>query len=314
MTLNASNRNLPVSVLNRNIIDEFEKAARRSGLTEERAIASGLIDAHIVFCFGPERPSPPFVVLETKMVHLQESYLAYLWAMIYSTFVIYEFGVQEPMLHGVFDGKCHFTTQELRRAKSLGDWAKRFALTYQPWDDVALPNPRQHIDSAERTLAEKANAIFLRAVIHLVAHEFGHLSGRHNIETTDIERVELEKEADNFALDFLVDTSAGESEKQISGAALVMLTCSSLFLTEHFPMIWKHRHPHTHDRIRNAITGLNLTSQKSKDYLYFLAAMGLSQYLDSKNLPGDAPMADTAEDLFVWYLDRYDELGARSGI
>ena len=308
MASTTSSQNLPVHVLTRNITHELESAAHRNKLTEERAIATGLIDAQLVFCFGPERPVPPFVVLESKMVHLQESYLAYLWAMIYSSFVIYEHGVQEPMMKGAFDGTCKYNSQELIRGKQLGDWAKRFAFEYGPWDDQLLPNPRRHVDVVEQKLAGKANAIFLRAVTYLIAHEFGHLSGRHNVETSDIERIEQEKEADNFALAFLVDGEASESEKQISGAALVMLTCSNLFLTVEFPQVWKRRHPHTHDRIRNAISGLNLTSQKSKDYLYYLATIGLKQFLDSKQLASTAPFEDTPEDLFHWYLNCYDEL------
>jgi hypothetical protein len=307
-----SSQHLPIHVLNPNITHELESAAHRSRLTEERAIASGLIDAKLVFCFGPERPAPPFVVLESKMVHLQESYLAYLWAMIYSSFVIYEHGVQEPMMKGTFDGTCKYNSQELMRGKQLGDWAKRFAFQYEAWDDQLLPNPERHLDVIEKTLAGKANAMFLRAVTYLIAHEFGHLAGRHDVETSNVERIEQEKEADNFALAFLVDGEASETEKQISGAALVMLTCSNLFLTVEFPQVWKRRHPHTHDRIRNAISGLNLTAQKGKDYLYYLAAIGLKQFLDSKQLASGAPFEDTAEDLFHWYLDRYDELLALS--
>ena len=178
MASNTSSQNLPVHVLTPNITHELEIATHRSGLTEERAIASGLIDAQLVFCFGPERPASPFVVLETKMVHLQESYLAYLWAMIYSTFVIYEFGVQEPMMRGSFDWTCKYNSQELIRAKHLGAWAKRFAFQYEPWDDGILPNPRRHLDVVEKELAGKANAIFLRAVTYLIAHEFGHLFGQ----------------------------------------------------------------------------------------------------------------------------------------
>jgi hypothetical protein len=51
-----------------------------------------------------------------------------------------------------------------------------------------------------------------------------------------------------------------------------------------------------------------LTAQKSKDYLYYLAATGLKQFLDSKQLASSAPFEETPEDLFHWYLDRYDEL------
>lgn len=308
MTPNTLTERLPVHVLVPNIIHEFELAAHRNALTEERATAAGVIDAELFFCFGPECPTPPFVTLETKKVHLQESYLAYLWATIYSTFVMYEFGIQEPMMKGTFDWTRRYESQELARAKHLSDWAKRFAIQYEPWDDKALPNPARHIDAIEKKLAGKANAIFVRAVTYLIAHEFGHLFGRHTVETSDLDRVEQEKEADNFAMDFVVDANASELERHISGAAIVMLTCSNLFLTATFPNIWKCRHPHTHDRIRNAISGLNLTSQRAKDYLYYLAAIELMQYLDSKHLSSDAPIAETAKELFLWYLDRYDEL------
>ena len=112
---------------------------------------------------------------------------------------------------------------------------------------------------------------------------------------------------------FLVDGATTETEKWITGLALVLLTSASLFLAPDFIDLWKSSHPNTHDRIRHAITGLNLESQGSRDYLYLLASMHFRKFLEQKNILLPQVVEDTPEDLFYRLLDQCDDARARRG-
>jgi len=299
---------LPVWVLRHNVIAMFEEVAEYNGYSMNAVVSRGTVNPVIDWCCNRGRPRGPFVDLDTKTICLQESYLAFLWAMTYSSFVLYEEGVQRRMLEGTFTGAIQYDTPLLIRARALGDWAERFAGRYEPWNERDLPNPRSYRDAQEKSLAEKTNGIFLRAVTYLLFHELGHLSEAHFRTDSDAEQLEQEKQADNFALSFLSDSASNEIQRRISGAALVLLTTSSLFLATEFRQIWQRRHPHTHDRIRHAISGLNLQSQQSKDYVYYLASIRMRQFLIRHGLAPEIWVEDTAEDLFFRYLDHCEQV------
>lgn len=303
-----SYQHLPVWVLRHNVIAAFEGIATANSYSMQALVDRGVISPEVAWCCDYGKPKGPFVDLDTKTICLQESYLAFLWAMTYSSFVIYEEGVQRRMLEGTFDGVIRYETPALARARALGIWAERFAGAYAPWNEKELPNPRSHRDAQERMFAEKANEIFLRQVSYLMCHELGHLSEGHFRTEDDAEQLEQEKQADNFALSFLVDSATDERQRRIAGAALVLLTSSGLFLAAEFRQIWKRRHPHTHDRIRHAISGLNLGSQESKDYVYYLASIRLREFLAKHGLAPDPLPEETTEDLFFRYLDHCDHI------
>jgi hypothetical protein len=304
----ATYEHLPVWVLRHNVIGTFEQVAERKGYSMKGAVGRGIINPQIDWCCDYGKPRGPFVDLETKTICLHESYLAFLWAMIYSSFVIYEQSIQQRILDQTYVGVIEYNTDVLIRARLLGDWAEHFAGRYVPWDERELPNPRTHRDAQEKSLVEKVNGMFLQAVTYLLCHELAHLSERHFETMDDAEQLEQEKQADNFALSFFADWATSETERQIAGAALVLLTTSSLFLAAEFRQIWKRRHPHSHDRIRHAISGLNLQSQAAKDYVYYLASIRLREFLTRHELAPEVQPEDTAEDLFFRYLDRCDEI------
>lgn len=301
-----THQRLPVSVLQHNLVAYFESVAKRNSHSLHAAVAAGKIVPQIEYVIGPIPPRAPMAHLTERTIWVHESYLGYLWAYVYANFVIYEKGVQEKLLNRTFSGAIEFDTELLRRAKLLDDWAKRFASKFEPWDEQALPNPRTHATEEERVLAHKVNNILIRAITYVLLHEYAHLyCGHYMSKDAETER-EQEKEADNFALSFLVDSASDESERITSGASLVLLCSSNLFLAPEFRAIFKRKHPNSHDRLRHALSGLNLTSEASKYYLYYLASVAIKRFLDQHGLQTDILVEETAEDLFHRYLDLID--------
>ena|SRR5258708_6005359 len=144
---------------------------------------------------------------------------------------------------------------------------------YEPWDEARLPSPSAHADDEEKQWAGKVNEIFLSTVTYLLSHEYAHIKcGHFQAENAEID-VEQEKEADNFALSFLIDDASTEKQRQVAGASVVLLCASNLFLAPEFRMIFKRRHPRSHDRLRHALSGLNLITEEARYYLYYLASI-----------------------------------------
>lgn len=303
---------LPVKSLEHNIVSEFEKLASQNGCELRDAVDKKLIHPEIEYRIDTNPPRGPYFDHVSRTICIQDSYLAFLWAYVYSQFVIYEVGVQLPLTQGINTGVIEFDTELLRRAKALEFWALRFAETYTAWDENVLPNPRSPAQggSEEKTYIEKANAVFLKAVVFLLFHEYAHAIFHHVPSGTDSYLLDQEREADNFALDQVVFTCTSDKEKQIAGLSLVLLCTSSLFLVKEARSIWQRRHPDLHERVRHAISELDLQSEESKYYLYTLASISLKAFLDRHAYSLGQLVEETAEELFFRYLDIIDGIKA----
>lgn len=300
---------LPVSILEYNVVAEFERVAKGNNLNIQAPVLEGKVGSTINLVVDKAPPKSPHADMDSREITLYESHLAFIWAYIYSSFVIYEECVQLPLIQETFDGSIQFTTSLTRRAKSLQDWAFLFSTQYSSWDDDRLPSPRRYVSDKEQWYGEKANAIFQTAVCFLLYHEYAHLTLGHVAASDDNSwSIEQEKDADNFALQKVVDSGAPEKEQLRAGVALVLICASNFFLPRGLRGIWQRAHPNLHDRLRHALSHLGLDSDKSKFYLYYLASISIHQYLSSKGTHLPLPDAESAEDLFFEYLDMIDGL------
>lgn len=92
--------NHPVRVLRHNIIKNFETVRDGSLARISKAVQQMKVKPGIKICISKESLRTPFVECDKKTIHIDENYLAYLWAMCYSLFVIYEEGVQKRIVSG----------------------------------------------------------------------------------------------------------------------------------------------------------------------------------------------------------------------
>jgi hypothetical protein len=299
----------PVDVLTNNIVHELENAALRSNHSMAKSVSEGLVHDVIQYDNDGKRPRPPGANLDTRMIHVQQSYLAYLWAFAYSSFVVFEQYIQKSAIEGAWVPMNDL----LRGAEALWQWAVRFAQDIQPWDP-ALPSPTREGDELQQAFVRKTNEVVVRAMTYLLLHEYAHLTLKHTLTADGQWMIEQETDADNFARSFLLDDASSEEQRLVAGLSIVLVTTSSLFLATDFMDIWKSKHPHAIDRIRHAVSGLNLSTQKSKDYLYLLSAMQLGHFLAQRNISVPLERVDTPEHALLYLLDRCDEVRARTNM
>lgn len=299
---------LPVSVLEHNIIYEFERRAKVKAHDLMASVESGKVEPHLDLILDKISPRGPYADPKTRVITIYESHLAYLWGFVYSSFVIYEEGIQKPLLDGSFNGWIEFNNPMLRRAVALQKWAIKFVHSYSVWDIVELPNPAKVESESEQYYVPKANNLFLQAVSFLLFHEYGHLVLGHISDGDRDLTLAQEQDADNYATSFFIEDGTTEKERQEVGVSIVLLHASCVFMSEQLSGLWQVKHPHLHDRIRNGISSLNLEEEESKFYIYYLASVSLQTYLLERGVDIPQLEKETAEDLFFEYLDRIDEL------
>jgi hypothetical protein len=222
---------LPISALADSIAPEIEKVAKTSAIDMQQAVETRVVHREIDLVCDPIAPRAPYADHSSRTVVFYESHLAFIWAYIYSHFVIFEQCIQAPLMSGVFNWEIAYERPLTRRAKLLQDWAVEFSKAYTPWNEDTLPNPRRHLDEEERLMCEKVNQIYLTAVNFLFLHEYANLALRHDSRRDDDAwSIEQEKEADNFAISCITPAFSTEKERHIAGLSIVLLCGSNLFL------------------------------------------------------------------------------------
>ncbi len=272
----------------------------------------GKFSSVILYDDAPSVTRGPHAELDTNEIYLQEAYLNYLWSFIYSTLVIFEESVHKPLTQGITSMYLDFSPPIISRARELFNWAKSLTIRYSEWDS-SLPSPCFYNDDKEEFYGLKANNLFSRGVSFLLFHELAHLTLGHKAytkpKTSKHSIREIEKDADNFAFDKLVDCYGDENEKVTNGYAIALTMCSNLFIIKNFNTIIQNNHPDLDSRIFNMVTKLDLESNDYTQYIYHYCSTLLRIFLicTSKENPTKSHVFPTAKDLFNYYLDKIAE-------
>ncbi len=302
----------PIKKLKGNILKDFQEIGSKAELLKS-SIAAGKFSPGILYDAACSVVRGPYADLDTNEIYLQETYLSYLWSFIYSTLVIFEEGVHKPLTKGITSKYLDFSPPIISRARELFDWAKSLTITYSEWDN-SLPSPCFYNDDKEEFYGLKAKNLFSKGVSYLLFHELSHLILDHKAykksKASEHSILELEKEADNFAFDILIDCYGDENEKVTNGYAIALTMCSNLFIIKNFNTILQNKHPDPDSRIFNVVTRLDLESDDYTQYIYHLCSTLLRIFLilTGKEDPTKAHLFSTARDSFNYYLDRIAEL------
>jgi hypothetical protein len=310
----------PITVLWGNIIHAFENCDEASLRMHLNAVTSGLVNREIDYDNGPGAAIPPHADLSSRRIYLQEVYLEHLWALIYSVFVMYEEGVQKPLINNTFTGAIEFETYILRRAKALYDWSLSLSSERTPWN-LSLPNPASHSNETEKGYAEKTNAIFQRAAAYVLYHEWCHLTHGHDsyyvgVNTSDLteadyaDRIQIENEADTFAFNMIVGAADDENTRWINGLSILFVKCSSLVLTASVHGIKQRSHADLDSRLHATLDKLDLKSGHSRFYCWYLGCLAIEFYLLKHGKKRTPKVYETAEECFFAYLEQLDLIKA----
>ena len=308
----------PIEVLTGNIIHAFENANPLSLNAHLNATESGLIARQIDYDNGCDKVKTTHAKKESREIYLQETYLSYLWSLIYSILVMYEEGVQKPLINNQFTGVIDSSNPLLYRARCLYEWAISLPTEYSHWDEQ-LPNPRNHLNDKERFYAERANGIYQDAVAYNLFHEFAHLTLGHDAyfdetppidmtESQKADRIQIENEADSFAFNMLIDSGAPDRERLAKGLAVIIANIGSLLVVNSPSNLSQSTHPDLDDRLHRALMSLNLEEEINQFYGWYLGCLAIRLFVIKHGLEEEPKEYETAQEAFAAHLELFDKL------
>lgn len=321
----------PISVLAHNLPHSFvlNKIDSESKLTA--AVLEHGVNPEILYIVG-ERFKGPYADPDKKQICVNESFLSFLWAFIYGIWVIFEEGIQSPIVkqgNNTFLGEIDFSSNLVQRAKELFSWGVSLPRNWSDWPDQ-LPSPKFCTSDREEFYVERVNGVYLKAITYLLNHELCHIVNRHwevlsaikaipLTELTETEKVDykiIETEADKFALESMIYADDDEQTQFHVGLSVVLAHCASIFATTNPSKLTSDFHPDLDNRLFHSINHLQIQDQKNIDYIFFLAAFSLSIFFsfnkqDLSNIGfTHTPPADVedSKEYFTRMLNEIDRL------
>jgi hypothetical protein len=313
--------NMPIRVLQFNILNKFESEGLKSIPTFNHALTNGLVSPGIKYEIDKNALKSPFASCSTKQINIQEVFLSFMWSLSYSLFIIIEKGVQERVTKPEWKGEIIFDTDLLIKANLLLDWALTLNVFYSDWD-LSLPNPEQPNNPEEQFYCEKNNGLFENSTCYILFHEYAHLALNHcqyssliakfkNGEVLTPEEIkllkQLEEDADDFAFNSLVTGKETEQEKFHKGVAIILAHCAMLFMVHNPKKLKKTTHPDTDIRLENAIKKLHLNDALSEDYIWTLGCLACMKFSNIHNVILNITPKDP-KPLFKDYMSEFDRL------
>jgi len=288
----ASELACPVGKLVNNVIHKIESAEFGGVSQFAEAVNRGDISGQISISTHEERIRTPYVDLKTKDVCLPCSYLTHLWAFIYGILVTEE-RLQERLIAGSNDFSLEPRDDTEVRAWKLLNWSVSLVDEVTAWPD--LPRPDIKNKSVENNYAEKVNSLFVDAVTFVVMHEYAHLTQGHTEFVGDdtaesaFERCELEKEADNFARDFLNRPYAFGEAGLVEALPVLLLMSSCLMLVSQPADLRQQRHPDLDDRLLHQLECFAPRGPHDIDYARLLCILVFRLFLIHHDCPRIEP-------------------------
>ncbi len=312
--------NMPIRVLQNNVIHHFENVRDDALEKHKRWVNSGKLQPGIKWLIGREKAISPYADCASKEIVIQEVFLAYIWAMTYSLVVIYEETIQKKMMAGQWNGNVELNTPLLQNAERLFNWALTLTDRYSDWNKN-LPNPETHHTVDEKYYAEKVNGIFLNAIAFILFHECCHLVNDHcefinrsgNKAVNQLTQSEeqnyktLENEADIFAIESLISSTDSNQCKLVKGLSIVLANISLLFIVKNPKHIKSATHPDMDTRLHNFLEYLG-QDLPSFDYLWYLACFACRIFFGFHHIQIKSEPATTSIELFYRYLSVFDNI------
>lgn len=217
----------------------------------------------------------------TRMIELHETFLSFLWCSTYSIYVRYIETIDYPFCNrNAGYAKYPISQKNIDEAQEVFNYAKSLVVDYTCWNKDELPNPEIYL-AEKRDYVEQTNCYYTEAVKFILWHEYTHLKSHiDNIDENilDSHYLEYEKEADNNAIDSIVDglpmdnSPLSDATRLASEIGIIIGVLSMFFFKATTEGV---RHPNSEDRLTNALDKLE---SPANDYLYGIACVGLKMW------------------------------------
>ncbi|MBS1651349.1 MAG: hypothetical protein JSU07_04985 [Bacteroidetes bacterium] len=316
--LNPTHKGLqPIRVLEHNVLYVFENTYQ-DFITELKTSISknGLQPGLTYHCLEKEirfsnkdfDNQTPFVGLDKKIV-LHETFLSFLWTFCYTILVVFDEGIQKPLLAKTYNPKNPLP-EIANEALKLFDYGLSLIDNFTKWDKN-LPNPEEYDDSKSFYI-ERTNAVYLYAIDFILLHELGHVNLGHVDESLEAHKTgsyisshqikEDEYAADKYAINLLLKGRENPVYQKTIEFGLIAGFSSLIFLSS---KLTSKTHPDGDERIKIGLESLNLDET---DNLWGIACLSLKLWTDKKGVTIDLPAStETYKDLFYLTLKKLED-------
>ena len=279
---------LPVRVLQHNIIHQFENTTTDFPNLSEGIIKRYGLNKEINYLLNSNKTNGnkvrgPYVLNSTKQIHIQETFLAYLWCICYSTYIF----------TGNLIDKNNIKNTE--KATELMQYSLSLLNKYSDWDKTKLINPEIYSEEDAQDI-EITNEIFINAFNFILCHEFHHVAQGHidkykNNNISNEEKLEFEVEADKKAIE-IIKEGATKAKNNASNIGIVTAICSLLFFKE---KVSNRIHPDSDVRI---ISALEIMEVEDNDITWVLACSSLNLWMNLYKIDAHWEEKKTFKSLF----------------
>jgi len=260
----------PVRVLEQNVLAWFEgKYSEFRAELEQIGKDFGTTRGIKYYCDeepirgDPQGDMTPYVQVEGGQIGIHETFLSYVWALSYASFVIFD-----EQFHGPRTGKQPEHGKPLGYFLENGYKVLNYGLSliteFRKWP-ADLPNPDTY-KGEDTHFPGRTNAIYLAAVDFILCHEVAHIACGHLRRLQEAEQSgqyitsreikEFEIEADRWAVERVrKGIRPPERSKTAVGFGVVAGLGSLLFLNRE---LTSSTHPDKDDRIHNALLALSV--------------------------------------------------------
>lgn len=233
-----------------------------------------------------------------KQIHIQETYLSYVWIISYCLVTIFDEHILAPRLNP----KNFNDPFRLQEKMNFFNYGLSLIKSFSTWDINKFPNPQKYAFQDKHNI-ERTNSVFLHAINFVLCHEYSHFSLGHvdaGIEAmiagtniSDTQHKQDEIAADERAINLMLTNLKTKKIKGNKAAGIVAGLSSLLFLS---PIGHKEKYPDPEIRLKTALKHLDL---KDEDSLWGVASLALKMWTHrqdvSLRLP---PIVETYKECF----------------
>jgi hypothetical protein len=290
---------LPVRVLCGNLVDVFFNISPDFKKEFEKEVSKGLHDK-IIYHIQRDRIRRIAQLNSRQQIELFENFNQYLWAMSHSLLVLFDKGIHEPRLKGIFSGSFA-DSPEVADAWDLFKAGLSLKDKYSQEIFFHLPNPE--INQQEEYIL-KANSLYLAALNFILLHEFGHQYFGHYNPSSSIAQAKADEHlVDDFAINKMSSHFDGQNGKTLKGGILVG-ALSLLFLKR--VLGGGDTHPDFDVRLKTIIERLALDDI---DNLWGIASMAISLWSNEFEKDVKIPKSgETYKEIFYVMLKDLERL------
>lgn len=297
----------PVKVLENNVLHYFEKT-NRTFLAQLRDDVKNLeLKPGIKYINEEAKLEGIAYINSNKQIHLQETFLSYIWILSYCLVTIFDEYIMLPRLNRNLVSNKERLNEKFDFLKYGLSLIERFSA----WDIEKFPNPEKY-SKENKLYIEKTNSVFLHAVNFVLCHEYSHFALQHVDKTIDLmvkgeeitpeENKTDEINADFNAIKLLLEHPNTKKQKKNIEYGIVAGVSALVFLDK---IGKKNNYPDPEIRLKNALEQLNL---KDEDLHWGLASLTLRIWTNRQNLKLKLPaVVDTYKECFYLMIDEIEK-------